>query len=159
MGAMVSQITILTICYSTVYSDADKKTPKLSVTGLCAGNSPGTGEFHAQMASKAENVSIWWRHHGHRCIFWRSFGARTSAGTARKKYIYPTANLRVTTYVFKEWIWMINNLKHVDIVDIVDRPLFTSLCYLLPIIFVRFVRVLLLMINWCYSKQQALDLV
>ena len=40
-----------------------KKTSKLRVTGLCAGNSPGTGEFPAQMASKAENVSIWWRHH------------------------------------------------------------------------------------------------
>ena len=24
---------------------------------------PGTGEFSAQMASKAENASIWWRHH------------------------------------------------------------------------------------------------
>ena len=34
------------------------------VTGLCAGNSPGTGEFPTQMASNAENVSIWWRHHG-----------------------------------------------------------------------------------------------
>ena len=34
-----------------------KKTSKLRVTGLCA----GTGE----MASKAEYVSIWWRHHGH----------------------------------------------------------------------------------------------
>ena len=41
-----------------------KKTPKLRVTGLCAGKSPGTGEFPAQMASNAENVSIWWRHHG-----------------------------------------------------------------------------------------------
>ena len=40
-----------------------KKTSKLRVTGLCAGNSPGTGEFSAQMASCAENVSIWWRHH------------------------------------------------------------------------------------------------
>ena len=40
-----------------------KKTSKLRVTGLCAGNSPGTGEFSAQMASYAENVSIWWRHH------------------------------------------------------------------------------------------------
>ena len=39
------------------------KTSKLRVTGLCAGNSPGTGEFLAQMASNAENVSIWWRHH------------------------------------------------------------------------------------------------
>ena len=40
-----------------------KKTSKLRVTGLCAGNSPGTGEFPAQRASNAENVSIWWRHH------------------------------------------------------------------------------------------------
>ena len=40
-----------------------KKITKLRVTGLCAGNSPGTGEFSAQMASNAKNVSIWWRHH------------------------------------------------------------------------------------------------
>ena len=40
-----------------------KKTSKPRVTGLCAGNSPWTGEFPAQMASNAENVSIWWRHH------------------------------------------------------------------------------------------------
>ena len=47
-----------------------KKTSKLHVTGLCAGNSPETGEFPAQMASNAENVSIWWRHHGF--LLWRS---------------------------------------------------------------------------------------
>ena len=35
-----------------------KKTSKLRVTGLCAGNSPKIGEFPAQMASNAENVSI-----------------------------------------------------------------------------------------------------
>ena len=40
-----------------------KKTSKLRVTGLCADNSPGTGEFSLQRASYAENVSIWWRHH------------------------------------------------------------------------------------------------
>ena len=40
-----------------------KKTSKLRVTGLCAGNSPETGEFPAQMVSNAENGSIWWRHH------------------------------------------------------------------------------------------------
>ena len=51
MGAMASQITNLTIVYSS----------KLRVTGLCAGNSPVTGEFPALMASNAENVSIWWR--------------------------------------------------------------------------------------------------
>ena len=40
-----------------------KKTSKRRVTGLCAENSSATGEFPAQMASNAENVSIWWRHH------------------------------------------------------------------------------------------------
>ena len=40
-----------------------KKISKLRVTGLCPRNSTGTGEFPAQMASNAENVSIWWRHH------------------------------------------------------------------------------------------------
>ena len=65
MGAMASLITSLTIVYSTVYSSADQKnTSKLRVNGRCAGNSPVTGEFPAQMASSAENVSIWWRHFG-----------------------------------------------------------------------------------------------
>ena len=41
-----------------------KKTSKLRVTGFCAGNSPVTGEFPAQMATYTENASIWWRHHG-----------------------------------------------------------------------------------------------
>ena len=40
-----------------------KKTSKLRVTGLCARNSPVTGEFHTQMASKTENASNWWRHY------------------------------------------------------------------------------------------------
>ena len=40
-----------------------RKRSKLCITGLCAGNSLGTGEFPAQMASKVKKVSIWWRHH------------------------------------------------------------------------------------------------
>ena len=40
-----------------------KKTSKLCITGLCVGKSPTSGEFPAQRASNAENVSIWWRHH------------------------------------------------------------------------------------------------
>ena len=35
-----------------------RKISKLRVTGLCAGNSPVTSEFPAQMASNAENISI-----------------------------------------------------------------------------------------------------
>ena len=60
---IASQITSLTIVYSPVYSDADKKKSKLRVNGHCAGNSPVTGEFPAQIACNTENVSIWWRHH------------------------------------------------------------------------------------------------
>ena len=48
---------------SRLFGRRSKKTSKLRVTGLCAWNSPGTGEFPAQRASYAENVSIWWRHH------------------------------------------------------------------------------------------------
>ena len=40
-----------------------RKTPKLRVTGLCVGNSLVTGEFFAQKASNAENVSIWRCHY------------------------------------------------------------------------------------------------
>ena len=40
-----------------------KKTSKLCITGQCEGNSPVTGEFPTQMASNAEDGSIWWRHH------------------------------------------------------------------------------------------------
>ena len=46
-----------------LFRGRSKATSKLCVTGLCAGNSPVTGEFPAQRASNAENVSIWWRHH------------------------------------------------------------------------------------------------
>ena len=41
--------------------DGDITTPFLQAD--CPVNRPGTGEFPAQMASNAENVSIWWRHH------------------------------------------------------------------------------------------------
>ena len=40
-----------------------KETSKLHVTGLCVGNSPVTGGFPAQRASKVENASVRWRHH------------------------------------------------------------------------------------------------
>ena len=64
MSEMASQITSLTIVYSTVYSGADqRKHQKLRVTGLCEGNSLVTGEFPAQRASNAENISIWWRNY------------------------------------------------------------------------------------------------
>ena len=63
MTMMASQITSISIAYSTVFSGADKKkTPKLRATGLCEGYSLVTREFSAQRASNVEKVSIWWRH-------------------------------------------------------------------------------------------------
>ena len=57
MSVMASQITSLTIVYSTVYlRRRSKKTSK------------ETGEFHAQMAGYAENASISWRHHVY-CVY------------------------------------------------------------------------------------------
>ena len=61
-----------------LFKRRSKKTSKLRVTGLCAGNSPVTGEFPAQMTSNVENISIWWRLHGlmsiqlpwHHCQNW-----------------------------------------------------------------------------------------
>ena len=49
--------------HNRLFRRRSKKTSKLHVTGICEGNSPETGEFPAQMARNAENVSIWWRHH------------------------------------------------------------------------------------------------
>ena len=46
-----------------LFRHRSKKTSKLCVTGLCAGNSPETGEFPTQRTSDVENVSNWWRHH------------------------------------------------------------------------------------------------
>ena len=59
MGAIASQITGITIVYSTVYSvEGQIKHQKLRVTGLCAGKSAATGELPAKRASNAENVTI-----------------------------------------------------------------------------------------------------
>ena len=49
--------------FSRLFRRRSKKTSKFLVTGLCAGNSPGTSEFPVQMVSNAENLSIWWRHY------------------------------------------------------------------------------------------------
>ena len=68
MSAFATQITSVSIVCSTVGSGADKKHKKNRVTGLCLGNLPVAGEFPAQKASNAGNVSIWWRHVGLRWL-------------------------------------------------------------------------------------------
>ena len=65
MTPMASQITSLAIVYLTVYAGEDKKKTikALRRWPLCAGNSPVSRWIPPQMASNAENASIWWRHH------------------------------------------------------------------------------------------------
>ena len=72
-----------------------KKTSKLRVTGLCAWNSPVAGEFPAQMASNAENVSIWWRHHAlvqSQFIIWSN--GWTPSGTHEPMIDPPSENFK-----------------------------------------------------------------
>ena len=50
-------------------------------------NSPGTGEYPAQMASIAENVSIWWRHHVFPiCEVMREINTKITLGWAHKEF-------------------------------------------------------------------------
>ena len=58
MGMVPSQIASLTIVYSTVYSGADQRKHQTSVSPAFVRG------IHRFPGSNAENVSIWWRHHG-----------------------------------------------------------------------------------------------
>ena len=71
MSAMSSQITSLTIVYSSVYSGADQRKHYSSASLAFVReihrwpvNSP------SQRASNAENASVWWRHHEARKSGW-----------------------------------------------------------------------------------------
>ena len=61
MGPIASQITSPTIFYSTVHSGADQRKHQSSASRAFVREL--TGEFPVQLASYAENVSIWWCHH------------------------------------------------------------------------------------------------
>ena len=65
MGAMASQITNFTIVYSSVYSEPDQWINE-NTNAPChwpLWEFTGDRRFPTQRTSKAENVSIWWRHH------------------------------------------------------------------------------------------------
>ena len=70
MSAMASQITGVSIVCPNVCSGSEK-TSKLRVTGLCAGNSPVTGENKRPVTRKIfpfEDVITNKKFHGHWCI-------------------------------------------------------------------------------------------
>ena len=64
-----------------LFRHRSKKASTLRVSGLCEGNSPVTGEFPAQKASYAENISVWWRHHN------------TETGTKRLSFVRYLINI------------------------------------------------------------------
>ena len=121
MGEVASQITSLTIVYSVngLFGLRSKKTSKLHVTGLCVGNSPVTGEFPAQMASNAENVSIWCRHHETNFAVpdlqtsctdlttwqWRPDGS-PSNGCQEKCHLFVTMTILVTALTRRSKRWL-----------------------------------------------------
>ena len=77
-----------------------QKTWKLRVTGLCAGNSPGTAEFPAQMTSNAENVSIWWRHHAN--------GVSVAPTLARLRQLVKAKVEKMFWKTFETWRYLLN---------------------------------------------------
>ena len=64
MGTIVSQITSLTIVYSTVYSDAIKENIKAPHHWPLCGEFTGDRWISRTNGQLRGNVSIWWRHHG-----------------------------------------------------------------------------------------------
>ena len=114
MSMIASQITSLTIVYSTVYSrHRSKKTSKLRVTGLCAGNSPGPvnsahkgpvtrKSFHLMTSSCLANAFGLFV-----CLFVFSFSNITkihskTVGTIREIVGLP----RISGTMFFKWPWL-----------------------------------------------------
>ena len=63
MGAMASELpTSPLFTQPFIWAQFIENIKTLRHWPLC-GESPVTGEFPAQMASNAENISIWWPHH------------------------------------------------------------------------------------------------
>ena len=102
MGAMASQITSRLFTQPFIQAQI-KENIKAPRHWPLWGNSLLTGEFPAQMASNAENVSIWWRHH---VDLLKKMSVSTRKETAvlwYSGYIWPTS---VTTCNHtQEYVW------------------------------------------------------
>ena len=81
-----------------IFGCRTKKTSKLRVTGLCAGNSSVTGVFPEQMASIAENVSIWWHHRDLSIYIWSFLGRQVSKYTKQTMFSFDQPNEHVANW-------------------------------------------------------------
>ena len=96
MGAVASQITSLTIVYSTVDSAADQRKYQRSASlAFVGGIHRGPVNSPAQMASNAENVSIWWRHHVWRGDLFFSFLSFIATDMAYVVMMFSYGNIRL----------------------------------------------------------------
>ena len=93
-----------------LFRHRSKETSKLRVTGLCEGNSPVTGEFIAQRASNAENVSICWRHHAPKRTIRQFLGCTVYADTLRSPMQWCLKG--------PHWIWIIKRLFKLPQTDV-----------------------------------------
>ena len=84
--------------FNRLFRRRSKEASKLRVTGLCAVNSPGTGEFRAQMASNAVNVSIWWRHHDGQRVVCLSFQVWPKRYLRHRCVVYNVVIYRIVIY-------------------------------------------------------------
>ena len=138
MGAMVSEITSLTIVFWTVYSGADQRKYQSSrVTGLCAGNSPVTGEFpHKRPVMRNifpfDDVIMWFFYTNEclpRAIVSLAHSHKTDSLTwliVFKYMLFENTFLKIITYnveccaEYAMWIWLVVThsfpLKHTRLV-------------------------------------------
>ena len=142
MSTMASQITSLTILYSAVYSRCrSKKTSKLRVTGLCEGKSPVTGEFPAQRASNAENVSIWWRHHAAvtKSQKWESFRNRRKPNSATHHLMRQAEATLLRLHIFFR---LLISLTHTNVLNMhcycLKRSHFSHSTSILPCLVIQY---------------------
>ena len=112
-----------------------KKTSKLRVTGLCAGNSPVTGVFPTQMSSNVENVSIWWRHHGfeNRVLYMVSYRdivviylSRLSVVSCDSKYHSCTVDEKIDHTVTSTYRIPLHMMSRETIVHLLDADIITT---------------------------------
>ena len=88
----VSNHQRLDCLFSRLFKRRSKKTSRFRVTRLCEGNSPVIGEFPTQMASKAVNVSIWWRHNSNNWWKLNAKATKKSVITADVETSFSRAN-------------------------------------------------------------------
>ena len=95
MDAMASQITSLAIVYSPLIQTQIKEHIKAPRHWPLCGEFTGDRWIPAQRTSNAENVSIWWRHHGITLLVRRRVGSGTVETPVNFRSVQNTLNINL----------------------------------------------------------------